>query len=1080
MKSTKFIPLIFAAVLGVACNDIIENAESISFPGEKIVLTAMREGLTPDTKSFRLDDGSVWWSPAEEVCVFYGSGSNGGSKFVSMNTAIAETVELQGSVQMSGSGKDFWAVYPYSEDNSCDGNSVTTVIPDHQTGVEGNFSNDAFPTVAKSSSLSLAFWNICGGIKFFVSRDDIKSVTIKGNSNETLAGKVKVAFGSDGTPVVQEVIDAKTEVTLNAPDGGTFKVGKYYYITLLPAELRSGITMVFETENTIGELVSDKVQTVKRSVFGILKNIDSKVSVWESIEPEWVDLGLSVKWATFNVGATRPEEYGDYFAWGETEPKEKYRPDTYKWCNGSMDNLTKYNTRTPYGAVDNKTVLDFAEDAAHINWGGNWRMPTIVEIEELINNCTSKWTDNFNETGVPGRLFTSKKAGYTDKSIFFPAPGRMIYSTVFGGTGSYGWYWSSNLNISEPRDAEMIAIGESIDKIHESRWAGMSIRPVYAEYIPVQSISLDKMSLELIIKEAYQLTATVKPSNAIAKDVRWISSDESVATVSSNGRVLAISSGTATITAYASSGVCASCEVTVQSNNTPFKAEWAFSADAMAAYKDNFGGTGPGINDTNAGDGGMFVNSNVSPGGNITYVQIDKTSLDANGNAMRIVGGTGHPFVKGPWVGDYWLFTLSNGKEQPAGAKAHIKYITRVSKTAPKYWIAEYNDGIEWKPAFATSSGSGFEYNIIMEADATTNITVEAEFTLVKATKEVQFRMRCVSMDQANGAGTPDAVNGGTTRIAGAESDGNCPVFELIENFNSGTPVSNVTLNKSAITLNVGESETITAMVQPSNASDKTVTWTCSNPSVARVSSTGKVTAVKSGSAIIVATASARKAACSVYVKGNSTSNAYEAVDLGLSVKWAAYNVGASAPEEYGDYFAWGETEPYYSSQDPLTWKDGKSSGYDWPYYKFELGTGSNGPFSKYVTNSNYGTVDNKTVLDPEDDAAHVNWDGSWRMPTMEECKELINKCTWTWTTQNGVNGKLVTGPNGKSIFLPAAGCRLGKKLYSAGSLGYYWSSSLYTDYPYYACYVHFDSYDVNWIDDGSRYGGYSVRPVSE
>ena len=210
-----------------------------------------------------------------------------------------------------------------------------------------------------------------------------------------------------------------------------------------------------------------------------------------------------------------------------------------------------------------------------------------------------------------------------------------------------------------------------------------------------------------------------------------------------------------------------------------FKAEWLFSADAMAAYKDNFGGTA-GVKDKNAGDGGMYVDSNVTPGGRITYVQVDKSSVDPNSNAMRIVGATGHPYVKGPWTGDYWLFTLSNGKEQPAGAKAHIKYITRVSKTGPKYWVAEYNDGEEWKPVNINEkeAASGIDYNVVMEADGNTNVTVEAEFTLVKATKEVQFRMRCVRMDQANGNDPIDAVNGGTCRIAGAE--GTSPIFEIL------------------------------------------------------------------------------------------------------------------------------------------------------------------------------------------------------------------------------------------------------------------------------------------------------------
>ena len=224
----------------------------------------------------------------------------------------------------------------------------------------------------------------------------------------------------------------------------------------------------------------------------------------------------------------------------------------------------------------------------------------------------------------------------------------------------------------------------------------------------------------------------------------------------------------------------------------------------------------------------------------------------------------------------------------------------------------------------------------------------------------------------------------------------------------------------------------------------------------------------------------------------NSEVTVPEAVDLGLpsGLKWASCNVGANKPEEYGDYFAWGETEPYYEagyaqSESPV-WKSGKENGYDWPSYKFRVSGDwyDNVKFNKYCSQSDYwygtGPMDNKTVLAPEDDAAHVNWGGSWRMPTLDECKELLNKCTWTWTTQNGVDGRKVTGPNGKSIFLPAAGYRYDADLYGVGSGGgYWWSSSLNTGDPYSAYFVYFSSGYCIW-NDFSRYWGFSVRPVSE
>ena len=175
-------------------------------------------------------------------------------------------------------------------------------------------------------------------------------------------------------------------------------------------------------------------------------------------------------------------------------------------------------------------------------------------------------------------------------------------------------------------------------------------------------------------------------------------------------------------------------------------------------------------------------------------------------------------------------------------------------------------------------------------------------------------------------------------------------------------------------------------------------------------------------------------------------------------------NLGATSPTGYGDYFAWGEIVP----------KD----NYSWATYEFN---GSSFFLTKYNNSSSYGTVDNKTFkdYDYEDDAARQALGGSWRMPTNAEWAELRNtsNCTWTWTTQNGINGRLVTSKkNGASIFLPAAGY---SNLYNVGSYGYYWSSSLSTVYPIDAYLVYFDSLNVSRYDNG-RCFGFSVRPVSE
>jgi len=198
--------------------------------------------------------------------------------------------------------------------------------------------------------------------------------------------------------------------------------------------------------------------------------------------------------------------------------------------------------------------------------------------------------------------------------------------------------------------------------------------------------------------------------------------------------------------------------------------------------------------------------------------------------------------------------------------------------------------------------------------------------------------------------------------------------------------------------------------------------------------------------------------------------NGHEWVDLGLSVKWATCNVGASSPSDYGDYFAWGETET--------------KSDFKWATYKYsadEIGQS----FSKYVPSYAWkywggrGSPDDITELEMSDDAAHDKWGGTWRMPTDAEWTELRTNCTWTWTSLNGRNGYFVTSKNGNSVFLPAAGHRSDSDLSNVGSQGCYWSSSLFLDYSYYAWFVRFFSSDVG-RSNFYRYCGLSVRPVAE
>lgn len=353
-----------------------------------------------------------------------------------------------------------------------------------------------------------------------------------------------------GEPYVKKLLDAQTV---------TFRRNRETRITLTLSH------------NYLGGI------TVSISLTAVGEDMDVDGAVTGFIDsPEAVDLGLSVKWASFNLGASKPEEYGDYYAWGETETYyssynpltwkddkvEGYDWSSYSWCEGGENTFTKYNYNHSCGTVDNNMVLDSEDDVAQVKLGGGWRMPTNAEWTELRENCTWTWVTNYNDSGINGRLVTANKGN----SIFLPAAGYRYYSIYLNDVASNGWYWSSSLypstiNPDDPRHAWCFDFDSAVlGQCGGVRCDGMPVRPVLSP--AVESISLNKSSLSLDVGNSATLTATVLPSEAAGLIVSWVSLDTSVATVSENGLVTAISAGTATIIASAGSKQ-AVCTVTV-------------------------------------------------------------------------------------------------------------------------------------------------------------------------------------------------------------------------------------------------------------------------------------------------------------------------------------------------------------------------------------------------------------------------------------------------------------------------------------------------------------------------------------
>lgn len=480
-----------------------------------------------------------------------------------------------------------------------------------------------------------------------------------------------------------------------------------------------------------------------------------------------VDLGLSVKWASCNVGATSPEGYGGYYAWGETEEKTYYSWNTYKWCNGSSSSLTKYCTDSSYDIVDNKTTLDLEDDVAHVKWGGNWRMPTEPEMDELCNSCSWSWT---SVNGVNGYQVT----GPNGNSIFLPAAGLCKYREDVGARGTYAYYWSATLSSDDSEDAYELCSYDGCHCSASARYFGAPVRPVYGEYKP-QDITVTTGDALKITSNRAELSGSLSSSSQLLK-----------------------------------CGIIYGTSSTLSSTNG--RKEYAASRE-------------------------------------------------------------------------YRNFTIE---------------ITGLSDNTTYYYCT-----------FALIDG-GYKYG---------------------------------------------EVRSFTT-----------------DNFPEG------------------------------------------------------------------------------------------AVDLGLpsGLLWASCNVGATSPEEYGGYYAWGEVE--------------EKTDYSWSTHKWC--NGSYDTQTKYCTNSYHGTVDNKTTLDPEDDVAHVQWGGDWRMPTSAEQDELRTECSWFWTSVNGVNGYQVTGPNGNSIFLPAAGLRSGEDIKYRGTRGDCWSATM--------CFDSHFAYSLNFGNGYYKYFnlnrslGLPVRPITE
>ncbi len=866
---------------------------------------------------------------------------------------------------------------------------------------------------------------------------------------------------------------------------------------------------------------------------------------------EWVDLGLpsGLLWATTNIGANASEFSGNYYAWGETTIKYDFSWSTYKYCNGSSSTITKYCD------TDNLTILEEHDDAATVNWGYGWRMPTSTEIQELIDNCTETWTI---QNSVRGYKFT----GPNGNSIFLPAAGyRFGNENFYNGNdvNSRCYYWSSSLSMEVSQAEKLAMSSSSFGVVRSFRNWGIPVRAV----CPSGSVGV---SAPFVITDT--VLADVTTTSAIISGN--VTSDGG-ATVTDKGFLYGTSSSNLSEIIHSGSG-CGSftANLTGLTPATTYYYKTYATNSAGTTYGEvrqlfthgtynghewvdlglpsglywatcNVGATNPedygdyyawgetSTKETFTEDTYTYHSNPTTLPSNAdaatanwgaqwrmpTYDELNEfetyctsTWITQNGVYGRIyVGPNGNSiFLPAGYLlgddyyaggGDYWSSSLgtyntcawcfqfnnvtvgqivSEGSERYLGLS--VRPVCPNGSTGVSLSIVTTGVASDITGSCATLSG-----NIVSDCGATvtdrgfiygtssSNLseTIQSgsgvgDFTanisgLAPSTTYYYKAYATNSAGTAYGAlksfSTPSLPTVTTVRVRNITQSG-ATLYGSVSNDGGTTVTSRGFLYGTS-------ANNLTQIVQSDNGTgnyNKALTGLSSNTTYYyKAYAANSVDTAFGGIKMFTTLAEA------------GTINGHDWVDLGLpsGIRWAACNIGFTAPEGAGKYYAWGETTP-----------KGNYTAYSWNNYSFC--NGSSTKLTKYCNNSSYGNnsyTDNLTVLEASDDAATANWGSEWRMPTYDEMTELNTRCTKTWTTQNGVNGYIFTGPNGNSIFLPAAGYRQSSSASEVGNYGYYWSSSLYTDVPYNARTLYFSASTCT-VNNRERRYGQSVRPVCQ
>jgi len=797
----------------------------------------------------------------------------------------------------------------------------------------------------------------------------------------------------------------------------------------------------------------------KRTSFPI-ENVDSvKLSMEAApiVGLEYVDLGLSVKWATMNLGATSPYEAGDYYAWGETQPKTSYTNATYKYFQfdetAGYYKYTKYGFHSNSGIVDYKYRLDMEDDAARVNWGSEWRMPTAEEMEELFYECEWQWiTDTVNL-----KFIGYKVIGPNGNYIYLPIG--QYKNDENGSSGNYSdKYWSSYTSyLTNTLDPDNIGNAKGIDIFYEyyygeeysdymlmgeGRVFGELIRPVYSSETPdntspaLTHFDVKEKNITLSVGETYHIpfemdqSVYMKPYVLVYGNGLRNHGDGWIAAMLPGSYSVVVNLADFTVELNVTVN---EPEIVAEAVDLGLSVKWATNnlgaeTPSQYGYYYAWGETTPrfGFNEWNY--------KWYDPIGDILTKYVNdadagtpdnKLILDAEDDAAHVL-----------WGGTWRMPTAAEFDELLSNCRWEWTQVNGVNGYKITSLIDGYTDNSIFLPAAGydattTQGEGGYGYYL-------TSSLIEGNCYFAY--------------------GMTYRTDASTLRLKGLYRMEGFPI-RPVQGYDAAY-LDTVMIDASELQLSRGETYQITAYGFTATGKMITVdglTWASSDTTVATVRD-GVVAAVAEGTAIITASYDNKEIKCTVTVNDPSKP---QYVDLGLSVKWATFNIGATSPEEFGNYYAWGETEVKDCYND---------STYKW----YDVDTESH---LKYNLYPEFGTVDNKYRLDPDDDVAYMTWGEGWRLPTYEECIELVDNCSWTWVMMNNVFGyEIRSYINDNSIFLPAAGYIAGRELYDAGDFATYMTSSL-------NLYSSNKNFNVLCLEDDGisnyfRYSGYAVRAV--